>query len=70
MGKLRVYKKRLMKQEIINYLINKLVKSLMENSVHDNPEIHKFSLETMAKTLYYQLSKKEKKQIVEEINKK
>ena len=59
-----------MKQEIINYLINKLGKSLIENGVNDEPELHKFSLETMAKTLYYQLSKKEKEQIVEEINKK
>ena len=59
-----------MKQEIINYLINKLSKSLIKNGIHKKPELHKFSLETMAKTLYYQLSKKEKNQIEEEINKK
>jgi hypothetical protein len=59
-----------MKQKIINYLINELSKSLIENGMHRKPELHKFSLETMAKTLYYQLSKKEKNQIVEEINKK
>lgn len=56
-----------MKRKIINYLIKKLSTSLMGTSVHESADQRQFALENMAKSLFYRLTKKDKKQIIEEI---
>lgn len=58
-----------MQKKIINYLFNKLSKSLAGNEVNGSPEQRRFALINMARGLFYRLTNKEKEEIIKKIKK-